>query len=426
MEVALTIPQTEMILLRAKFPLFLAGYGAGKTQSLIVNTIRDILAFPGANIGSYAPTYDLIKLNLIPRLEEMMVESEIPFKLNKQENIFYVEGYGQIIMRSLDNPSRIVAYEVFRSHIDEIDTIAVKKAIDCWNKIVARNRQKVKESEQSAKLAMNTISAYTTPDHGFNSFTYKYWGGTEDEMAKKRTKGYELVQASTLSNSDNLPDDYVDTLKSIYPEHMVLAFVDGKWVNMAGKAIFDSSKFKRWEVLPKDITHMVIYGDTAQKEKEANDYTVFQCWGYSPTIGAILIDQIRGKWTSPIMRQKFIDFYNKHSAFDYEKSYSLRCAKIEDKSSGTGLIQEIAANSNIVIEAIPRFVDKITRALDILPQIAMGNVWIPMSAEWVSDYTKEFDEFTSDLNTHDDQIDPTMDAVKDLMLENQFSYVGAV
>ena len=434
MEIELTEPQSRMFELEAKFPLFVAGYGAGKTQSLIVNIFRDLLLFPGANIATYAPTFDIIGLNLIPRIIDVLENSGLSYTLNKSAATIMVDGYGRIIMRSMTNPGRIIAYEVFRSHIDEIDTISTKVAIDVWEKVVARNRQTIIKNDSEGnpvvvdgktQYELNTISCYTTPDHGFNSFTYKYWGGDSREEAKKRENGYEYVQAPTSSNPHN-PPDYVDTLRRIYPQKMVDAFVLGKWVNMSGMAIFDSGKFNRYTVLPRDITHGIVYGDTAQKTKEQNDYSVFQYWAYSPTMGVFLIDQIRGKWTAPQLKKKFSAFYKKHSSFDKRKTFNCRMAKIEDKASGTGLIQEIAESGNIPIEGMQRNTDKITRALDVLPQIDAGNVHIPDDVEWLSDYLKEFDEFNVDQNTHDDQIDPTMDAITDMLIANSFNYGSAI
>lgn len=435
MDITLTAPQSKMFKLGAPFPLFVAGYGAGKTQCMIANIMRDLLMFPGARVATYAPTLGIIDLNLIPRLVDMLDSCGFVYDLNKSRYTIDVRGYGQIIMRPMTNPGRIIAYEVFRSHIDEIDTLPINNAVDVWEKVIARNRQAmpkldengshVHDSDGNVVYEENTVSCYTTPDHGFNSFTYKYWGGSEREQEAKRANGYVYVQAPTDSNP-HLPPGYVDRLRRVYPSAMVDAFVLGKWVNMSGSAIFDTSKFVMYDVLPMDITHGVIYGDTAQKTKEQNDYSVFQYWVHSPSKGIFLVDQIRGKWTSPELRSRLKAFYAKHSAFDVSRSYNCRSVKVEDKSSGTGLIQEIAESCNMPIEGIQRCVDKITRALDCLPQIDAGNVHLPNDAGFVTDYLSEFDSFTVDLKTHDDQIDPTLDAISDMLICGHLSYAGAL
>jgi len=238
-EVALTAPQADMFELEAKFPLFVVGFGAGKTETLITCVFRDLFNHPGADIGTYAPTFDTLKLNLVPRIEEILTLAHIPYQLNKSEYICRVEGHGKIIMRSMDNPARIIAYEVFRSHVDEIDTMAKDKAAEAWNKIVGRNRQKIKG-------ALNTVSAYTTPE-GFN-FVYDKWA--KDPVAAKAL-GYEYVTAPTYSNP-HLPEDYIEGLKATYPAALVQAYIEGKFVNLTSGAVY--VEFDR-ETCHTDIVH---------------------------------------------------------------------------------------------------------------------------------------------------------------------------
>jgi len=76
-----------------------------------------------------------------------------------------------------------------------------------------------------------------------------------------------------------------------------------------------------------------IYADTAMKTKEANDYSVFQCWGRTKTGQKYIIDQIRGKWEAPDLLAQGRAFWQKHNS---TKNGKLRAFKVEDKASGTG------------------------------------------------------------------------------------------
>lgn len=242
-EIILTEPQTRFILAKDKYPLFLAGFGSGKSTCMGFNILRD-LEFPGANVGAYAPTYDLLKLITIPYIEEYLTISETPYKLNKADYIFSVEDAGEIICRSMDNPSRIVGYQVFRSHIDELDTLPKKKAREAWTKIIARNRQKVYQLDEKGnrlpngfapngkkkyETELNRVSAYTTPE-GF-AFCYEMW-------EKEKKKGYKIYRASTYSNAHNLPDDYIDSLMASYPPELVDAYINGYFVNLVGGRVY--------------------------------------------------------------------------------------------------------------------------------------------------------------------------------------------
>ncbi len=183
-----------------------------------------------------------------------------------------------------------------------------------------------------------------------------------------------------------------------------------------GGEIIKGAYFGRYTILPK-LKYRKIYGDTAQKTKEANDYSVFECWGLGEDGWAYLIDLIRGKWEAPELKRRAVDFWTKHKAMDGALGV-LREMGIEDKASGTGLIQDIRTSVSpaIPIKAIQRNIDKLTRVMDVLSYIEAGYVHIPETAAWVSDFVSECESFTSDdSHAHDDQIDPMCDAISNLL-----------
>lgn len=182
-----------------------------------------------------------------------------------------------------------------------------------------------------------------------------------------------------------------------------------------GGGIIQSAKLGRYVVAP-EMVERVIYADTAQKTAERNDYSVFACWGRTANGRIYLLDLIRGKWPAPELRRKAIDFWNKHLVGMGPFGAPLMKMRVEDKSSGTGLIQDIQANGGIPIEGIERVTDKLTRVMGIVSYIDSGYVYIPEQADWVSDFTAECDAFTADdTHAHDDQIDVMADAIKDML-----------
>lgn len=160
-----------------------------------------------------------------------------------------------------------------------------------------------------------------------------------------------------------------------------------------------------------------IYADTAMKTKEANDYSVFQCWGRTKSGQKYLIDQIRGKWEAPDLLSQGRAFWQKHNA---HKNGKLRAFKVEDKASGTGLIQTLK-REGIPIVAIQRDIDKVTRAYDAAPYVESGNVFLPEAAPWISDFLAEASYFPN--GKHDDQLDPMFDAVTDLQSVPSMAWV---
>lgn len=180
--------------------------------------------------------------------------------------------------------------------------------------------------------------------------------------------------------------------------------------------MFDDAYWKYYEVLPPDLDVIRIYGDTAQKTAEHNDYSVFQLWGRSMSGGIYLIDQVRGKWKAPQLESTLVEFWEKHKPTLY-KPNGAQCVKIEDKSSGSSLIQSIQEGYNIPIEGIQRNKDKVLRAMGVIKYFSSGHIHLPLGVEWMHDYKEEFRKFSPLMtHKHDDQIDPTMDAVEDLLV----------
>lgn len=176
-----------------------------------------------------------------------------------------------------------------------------------------------------------------------------------------------------------------------------------------GGGIFKDNWWRYYSALP-EMEYRMIYADTAMKTGEQNDYSVLQCWGKSKDNKAYLIDQLRGKWEAPELLAQARAFWNKHRV---QSSATLRQMKVEDKASGTGLIQQLR-REGVPVVGIPRDKDKVTRAYDAAPQIEAGNVYLPSDAEWLSDFLYESSLFPN--GAHDDQLDPMMDAIKDLLI----------
>lgn len=171
-----------------------------------------------------------------------------------------------------------------------------------------------------------------------------------------------------------------------------------------GGGILKEAWFRYYTALPA-LEFRTIHADTAQKTGEENDYSVFQCWGRSTAGQAVLIDQVRGKWEAPELVVQARAFWHKHKAV---AGAPLRSMNVEDKVSGTGLIQTLRRES-IPIIPVQRNKDKLSRGYDAAPFIESGNVLLPMDAPWLSDFLAEAAAFPG--GAHDDQMDPMFDAI---------------
>lgn len=183
-----------------------------------------------------------------------------------------------------------------------------------------------------------------------------------------------------------------------------------------GGNIIKGEYFQRYRVLPK-LKWRKIFADTAQKTKERNDHSVLEEWGLGFDGQLYLVDMVRGKWEAPELQRRTIAFWNKALARDTEVFGQLRKLLVEDKSSGTGLIQTIKLPPyNIPVEAIERDKDKLTRVMDGLPYLEAKQVHIPEEAAFTNDFVAECEAFTADdSHDFDDQIDPLLDAIQDML-----------
>lgn len=161
---------------------------------------------------------------------------------------------------------------------------------------------------------------------------------------------------------------------------------------------------------PDKFEYTFITADTAQKVGELNDYSVFCYWGmYKNRV--YFIDGVRGKWEAPDLETNFVAFVNQCWKRNRECG-TLRRIHIEDKASGTGLIQGAQKKLPIDINPVQRNTDKVTRAMDAAPVMRAGRVALPESHPMLPEIYAEVAAFTfDDSHPNDDIVDNIVDAV---------------
>lgn len=152
---------------------------------------------------------------------------------------------------------------------------------------------------------------------------------------------------------------------------------------------------------------ILISGDTAMKVKEHNDYSVFVVGGVTDDNKLHVLDIVRGKWEAPDLEKVAVTTWNKYKS---NPLTGLMCNGfyIEDKASGTGLIQGLKAKYGVPVFGVKADTDKLTRCENVLPYIESGQVLLPESENYsfVPDLLAECEAFSRDMShTHDDQVD---------------------
>jgi len=222
-DILLTEPQLKFVSSEDKNPALIGGLGSGKSRAGTMRLLSRRLQYPGSNGAYYMPTFDLLKLRALPGFIEDLELLGLSYDINKSEMTINIHGYGFIILRSYDNPVRIVGYEVADSIVDELDTLPIEKAEFVFRKITERNRQKVKGM-------VNTIGCVTTPDQGYNGIVYSKWG-------KDPKEGYNLIKAPTYSNP-YLPSDYIEQIRANYDPLLADMYIEGEFVNLSQNKVY--------------------------------------------------------------------------------------------------------------------------------------------------------------------------------------------
>ncbi len=139
--------------------------------------------------------------------------------------------------------------------------------------------------------------------------------------------------------------------------------------------------------------------DTANKPGELSDYSVCTTWGISGK-NLYLLDVYRKRVDYPTLKRAVAELYQR---------YRPRTILIEDKSSGTPLVQELRNEGVYAVKAYMPKMDKALRFHSASSTVEGGFVYLPEKAAWLAAYLHEITCFPN--AKHDDQADSTSQAL---------------
>ncbi len=168
---------------------------------------------------------------------------------------------------------------------------------------------------------------------------------------------------------------------------------------------------------PARYEYRFITVDTAQKTNTWNDWTVFAEWGFAHD-RIYRLSFKRARMKADQLRRDFESFVRASHALNGIRYGSLRAVLVEDKSSGTGLIQEVEGRLPVPATPVPRHRDKLTRAMDVQAHHMARKVVLPADDRDNFEFVSEVASFTYD-DTHrfDDQTDVMIDALEYAFLQ---------
>lgn len=157
--------------------------------------------------------------------------------------------------------------------------------------------------------------------------------------------------------------------------------------------------------LPSDA-YLVHSWDTAVKPDQiTNDPSVCTIWAVS-RLGYFLVHVYRAWIDYPTLKRRVEEMH---------QAYPADAVLIEDKASGSSLIQDLRNDTLLPVIAIEPEGDKTTRLNAVSGLFEAGLVFLPsdspdLAPEWQHEYESEL--FGFPLTTHDDQVDSTSQALR--------------
>jgi len=139
--------------------------------------------------------------------------------------------------------------------------------------------------------------------------------------------------------------------------------------------------------------------DTANKPSELSDYSVCTTWGVKDK-HIYLIHVLRKRLGYPEL---------KRALREQAEAFSPETILIEDKASGTQLIQEMVNEGMHAIQKYEPSMDKTMRMNSVTSTVENGFVHLPDKASWLGEYLHELASFPK--CKYDDQADSTSQAL---------------
>jgi predicted phage terminase large subunit-like protein len=164
-----------------------------------------------------------------------------------------------------------------------------------------------------------------------------------------------------------------------------------------GGGLVKAEWFKRYGAneRPESFDRILQSWDTANKATELSDFSVCTTWG------------IKGKdfYLLNVLRKRLEYPALKRAVREQQSLFNANVVLIEDKASGTQLIQELIADGCHRVTRYKPECDKIMRLHAQTAIIENGFVHLPDAAPWLAEYLHEMTVFPK--GKHDDQVDST-------------------
>ena len=203
-----------------------AGYGAGKTRSLLCKAVCLAIANQGFTGCIMEPTAPMIRDIWISEFDAYLDHYGIPYSFRASPLPSYTfhlpGGDTHLLCRSFESVQRIVGVNLSHVIVDEIDTVNYKVTSQAFPKILGRLRSG----------NVRQFAAASTPE-GFKWLYNEF--GSPDALKRPDRK---LIKMKTVENP-HLPKDFIERLEANYDPARLKAYLLGEFVNLNTGQVYD-------------------------------------------------------------------------------------------------------------------------------------------------------------------------------------------
>lgn len=214
---------------KTRYLSLVSGYRGGKSYSMSYK----LIALASKNIGYegaiLSPTHSMLKRVMVPLIEQALKSVNLRYTYRSSDpHIFKIHfPTGDVIIHCLSAESfkRAAGLTLAFFGIDEFDLIKFDDAMAAWRMMVSRLT--------NGNVIQGCVT--TTPE-GFNA-TYHIWEELKHNEDGTLDTRKRLIKASTRDNPF-IDDEYIDNLKSQYPEVLISAYIDGNFCNLSNGSVY--------------------------------------------------------------------------------------------------------------------------------------------------------------------------------------------
>ena len=207
-----------------------------------------------------------------------------------------------------------------------------------------------------------------------------------------------------ITTLENMRKEHPYTFNSQYQQNPI----------SESRNFFDTNMFEE-VMLPKDFDYTFITADTAYKDGQDNDYTVFTCFGVNDK-KLYVVDMLRDRIQAKDIEGRCIPFIKRNTSYGFEGAY------IEPKGHGIYLNQTLPDKDIVMPRETEvneffkdRKLDKVQRANAIMPFFTKNKLFInkEIKDNLKNEIVDECINFPDGL--HDDIVDTIIDGCKNYM-----------